>query len=90
MRPIRYIGRHRNAGYGHSLKYRLQMEVALYVPCIGPIFAPYEKKVKWERDAFGDELAYAAVEREIQNFERVMSDDDWERRFAELHNYENR
>jgi len=84
LRPIRYIGRNRNAGYGHSLFYRIQMELALYVPG-GYIVAPYKKKLKWERDHIADEAAYAAVEREVNNFERMMTDDDWEMRFAQLH-----
>lgn len=31
MRPIRYIGRHRNAGYGYSLWQRCRRETANYL-----------------------------------------------------------
>ncbi len=31
MRPIRYIGRHRNAGYGYSLLARCRREAAYFV-----------------------------------------------------------
>lgn len=31
MRPIRYVGRHRNAGYGYSLVQRCRREVAFWL-----------------------------------------------------------
>lgn len=31
MRPIRYVGRHRNAGYGYSLVQRCRRETANYL-----------------------------------------------------------
>lgn len=31
MRPIRYIGRHRNAGHGYPLVARIRREIAYYV-----------------------------------------------------------
>jgi hypothetical protein len=76
MRPIRYIGRNRNAGFGHSRLYRLQMECALYIP-FGYLVAPAEKKRKWEadyndsNDDRGNAAAIAAVEAEIAHFDRL-------------------
>ena len=31
MRPLRYVGRHRNAGYGYSLVNRVRREVSNFV-----------------------------------------------------------
>jgi len=79
MRPIRYIGRYRNAGYGHTLTYRIRMELALYV---NPRFAPASKKRKWEQD-YCDEIAdmrdeyddtgLPRLEAEIAHFERLCA-----------------
>jgi len=75
MRPIRYIGRYRNAGFGHTRLYRLQMECALYIP-FGYLLAPASKKRKWEqdyedtRDEWND-TGLPRLEAEIAHFEKL-------------------
>lgn len=77
MRAIRYIGRFRNAGYGHSLTYRMQMECALYVP-FGYLFAPSSKKREWEseyeqtKDEY-DDTGNDRLMREIEVYERLCA-----------------
>jgi len=54
MRPIRYVGRHRNAGYGYGLVDRLRAEVGqrlVFVWAPLGIVAPRWKREKWERIA---------------------------------------
>lgn len=53
MRPIRYVGRHRNAGYGYSLIERCRREVAYWLRDRGFVKLGY--LVDFERDRYLDE-----------------------------------
>jgi len=59
MRPIRYIGRHRNAGYGYSFVERLRREVAYWLRDRGLVRLGYLVDFDRDRylDDYGDEQA---------------------------------
>lgn len=53
MRPIRYVGRHRNAGYGYSLVQRLRREVAYW--CLAREWILLGYLVDFDRDRYRDD-----------------------------------
>lgn len=55
MRPIRYVGRHRNAGYGYSLVQRLRRELAYWLRDHGLVVLGW--LIDFDRHRYDDDYA---------------------------------